>query len=158
MLTLYQFPISHYCEKIRWALDYKRLDYQVKNLLPGMHRALALKMAESTTLPILVHDDKAVQNSNEIIDYLDRHFPENPLTPTEPHLREEALAWENFADEHIGIPVRTVCYQILLDHPEVLVPLFTEGGPWYGPMFMKIIFPKLSRRMRALMKINEKTA
>ena len=35
--TLYQFPISHYCEKVRWAMDYKKLEYKAKNLLPGLH-------------------------------------------------------------------------------------------------------------------------
>ncbi len=158
MLTLYQFPISHYCEKIRWALEYKKLDYQVNNFLPGLHGTQAKKIAGSTSLPILLHDGYAVQNSRDIIDYLDHQFPEFPLTPAEPHLREEALAWEKFADEEIGIPVRMVCYHILLDHPDVLIPLFTANGPWYGPMLMKIIFSKLSRRMRALMKLDEKTA
>ncbi|MGR9114583.1 MAG: glutathione S-transferase N-terminal domain-containing protein [Gammaproteobacteria bacterium] len=38
MLTLYRFPVSHYCEKVRWALDYKQLDFQTKNLLPGQQR------------------------------------------------------------------------------------------------------------------------
>lgn len=37
MLTLYQFPISHYCEKIRWALDFKQLKYNTVNLLPALH-------------------------------------------------------------------------------------------------------------------------
>ena len=36
-LKLYQFAISHYCEKIRWALDYKGLNYETVNLLPGQH-------------------------------------------------------------------------------------------------------------------------
>jgi glutathione S-transferase len=35
MITLYQFQFSHYCEKARWALDYKGLAYAPKNLLPG---------------------------------------------------------------------------------------------------------------------------
>lgn len=67
MLTLYQFPISHYCEKVRWALDHKKLDYQVKNLLPGMHDGTATKLAGSSSLPILVHDGQAIQNSSDII-------------------------------------------------------------------------------------------
>jgi hypothetical protein len=34
---LHQFPISHYCEKTRWNLDAKQLEYRVKNQLPGPH-------------------------------------------------------------------------------------------------------------------------
>ena len=33
---LYQFPISHYCEKARWQLDHKGLAYRTRNLLPGL--------------------------------------------------------------------------------------------------------------------------
>lgn len=159
MLSLYQFPISHYCEKVRWALDFKRLDYRVRNLLPGPHVSRARKMGvAATSLPILVHDRRALQNSSDILDYLDQTFPERPLMPADAQLQKEALAWEKFADEQIGIPARMVCYHVLLDHPEIIVPLFTEHGPWYGPMLMKIIFPRLRRRMRALMKLDERTA
>lgn len=31
-ITLYQFPIPHDCEKVRWALDLKGLDYKTCNL------------------------------------------------------------------------------------------------------------------------------
>jgi glutathione S-transferase len=41
MITLYQFQFSHFCEKARWALDYKDLPYTCKNLLPGLHTRVA---------------------------------------------------------------------------------------------------------------------
>ena len=76
MLTLYQFPNSHYCEKVRWALDYKQLDYRIINLLPGLHvDRTAKKLAGSSSLPILVHDGKALQNSSDILTYLERSVP-----------------------------------------------------------------------------------
>ncbi len=33
MRVLYQFPLSHYCEKARWLLDHKELDYVAHNLI-----------------------------------------------------------------------------------------------------------------------------
>jgi glutathione S-transferase len=158
MLTLYQFPISHYCEKIRWALDHKNLEYRVKNLLPGLHTRTGNKLTGSSSLPILVHDGKAIQNSSGIITYLDQQFPQAPLTPNNEQLKQDALAWEKFADEQVGIAVRVVCYNVLLDHPEIVVPFFTDNGPWYGPLLIKAAFPKLSAAMRNKMKINPKTA
>jgi len=53
MLTLYQFPISHYCEKARWALDYKKLDYRKVNLLPGPHMKKTKKLSGKTQVPVL---------------------------------------------------------------------------------------------------------
>jgi glutathione S-transferase len=158
MLTLYQFPISHYCEKVRWALDYKRLDYRTVNLLPGLHMAKATKLSGSSSLPVLVHDGKIIKNSSDIVDYLDAHFPESPLTPDNQALRQEAMEWEKFADEQIGIMVRAVCYHVLLDHPDMLIPIFTNGGPWYGRFVMPFIYPKLSSAMRNKMKLNQSTS
>ena len=42
MIELYQFPLSHFCEKARWALDYKSIAYRPVNLLPGFHTMRAL--------------------------------------------------------------------------------------------------------------------
>lgn len=158
MLTLYQFPISHYCEKVRWALDYKKLDYRTINLLPGLHMAKVTKLSGSSSLPVLVHDGKIIKNSSDIVDYLDTHFPESPLTPDNQALRQEAMEWEKFADEQIGIMVRAVCYHVLLDHPDMLMPMFTIGGPWYGRFVMPFIYPKLSSTMRNKMKLNQRTS
>ena len=60
--VLYQFPLSHYCEKARWLLDFKDLEYSVKNLFPATHRLLTLWKANSTTVP-LVKDGKENQIS-----------------------------------------------------------------------------------------------
>lgn len=157
MLTLYQFPISHYCEKTRWALDYKHLDYRVKNLLPGLHIGTAKKLTGASSLPILVHDQQVVQNSGAIISYLDAAFPRFPLLP-DAALQQEVLLWEAFADEHIGIPVRHIFYHVLLDHPSVLIPFYTRNGPWYGSLFFKVAFPKIRQAMRNSMNINAKTS
>ena len=81
MIKLYQFPISHYCEKIRWVLDYKSLDYEITNLLVGRHRDVTLKLAPKSAVPVLVHDDVAVQNSSDIVTYLETTFPDPSLTP-----------------------------------------------------------------------------
>jgi len=75
MITLYQFPISHYCEKVRWALDYKQVEYEIKNLIPGLHVSKTRKMAPDSSVPILTHDDEVIQGSDSIITYLDETFP-----------------------------------------------------------------------------------
>ncbi|VAW80072.1 hypothetical protein MNBD_GAMMA15-1204 [hydrothermal vent metagenome] len=52
-MTLYQFPISHYCEKIRWALDYKGLPYTTINPLPGSHIAGENSVADLAAAALL---------------------------------------------------------------------------------------------------------
>ncbi len=159
MLTLYQFAISHFCEKARWALAYKKLEYERKNLLPGPHLAQTKRMgADISATPILNHDGKLIQGSGHIISHLDQHFPDRSLTPKNPQLKAKCLEWETYLDQEVGVQVRRYCYHYLLQYPAMVIPLYTQGGPWYGAMLYKLIFPKLRARMRQAMKINEATA
>ncbi len=158
MLKFYQFPISHFCEKIRWTLDFKKLDYEVKNLLPGLHVLKTKKLSPETSVPILTHDGKAIQGSSEIISYLDKMFPERILTPQELKMKDEALKWEEYLDREIGINIRLCCYHILLEYPAIVIPFFTHNAPWYGKPFLTLIFPKLKVRMIQRMKLNDVSA
>ncbi|EKF75709.1 glutathione S-transferase domain-containing protein [Alcanivorax hongdengensis A-11-3] len=154
-LTLHQFPISHYCEKVRWALDHKGLDYRIKNHLPGLHLRKISKLAGQSSVPVLVHDGRVVQGSAAIISYLDERFPQHSLTPAEPALRDEALRWEAFCDEQIGPHLRRYCYDTLLHHPDIVIPFFAKGGPLWGSWFLRAVFPKLQGIMRKAMVIRE---
>ena len=158
MITLYQFPISHYCEKIRWALDYKQIKYEIKNLIPGLHISKVRRLAPDTSVPILAHDETVIQGSDSIISYLDETFPERSLTPAIGQLKDEALEWEQYVDSEVGIHVRRCCYHILLEHPGIVIPFFTHNGPWYGGLYLLIGFPKLKKTMRKFMNINEESA
>ncbi len=158
MLKLYQFPISHFCEKIRWALEFKNIDYEIKNLLPGLHVLKTKKLSPETSVPILTHHGKAIQGSSEIISYLDKTFPERILTPQELKMKVEALKWEEYLDREIGINIRLCCYHILLEYPEIVIPFFTHNGPWYGKPFLTLMFPKLKVRMMQRMKLNDVSA
>ena len=157
-LVLYQFPISHFCEKARWALDYKGLDYTTKNLLPGLHVKTTKKLAARSSVPILEHDGRSVQGSEQIITYLDEHFPEKKLTPVNSHDAQFALEWERYLDREIGVHLRRYVYHTLLQHPDLVIGFFATGGPFWAKPFLKVVFPKLSRTMRKLMDINEATA
>jgi len=155
MLVFYQLAISHYCEKIRWALDYKRLAHRTESLLPGLHVARMKKMGLKSSLPVVRHDDTLIQNSSDIITYLDRVFPDRSLSPADATLAREAMEWEAVADEEIGPHVRRICYHQLLEYPDIVVPLLSYGGPWYGRFLLRLIFPKLKDRMRQGMRIND---
>ncbi len=158
MIKLYQFPISHYCEKVRWTLDYKNLNYEVKNLIPGLHALKTKKLSPQTSVPIVIHDDQAIQGSSQIISYLDKTFPTPYLTPKEAQIRNKALEWEEYIDKEIGINIRLCCYHILLEYPEIVIPFFAHNGSWYGKPFLTFMFPKLKVRMTQKMKINDVSA
>jgi len=158
VLKLYQFPISHYCEKARWALELKDLPYRKVNLLPGPHAKKAKKIADNSKLPILLHDKYTIQGSAEIITYLDESFSRRSLTPSDPGEKKLADAWESYADREIGPPVRLLSYHTLLDHRRLVIPMMTQDCPWYSDLMMKTAYPKVSVAMRNLMNINEQSA
>ena len=89
--TLYQFPLSHYCEKARWMLDFKDLDYSVKNLFPAAHRLMTKLRANSNTVPMLNDGQEWIGDSTEIAFYLDAKYLLRPLVPSAPVLRSQVV-------------------------------------------------------------------
>ena len=55
-VVLHQFAYSHYNEKVRWALDYKKLPHDRINYLPGPHMGAIKKMTGQTSTPVLEID------------------------------------------------------------------------------------------------------
>lgn len=157
MAILYQFPISHYCEKARWTLDFKGVPFEIKNLLVGFHYKKLKSMAADTTVPVVVHQATTIQGSDKIIDYLDQQISENSLTPDDPELARQSREWEAYAAKHFGDPIRCILYDILLEHPNLLIPRFAYGGPWYSKLLYKAIYSQLKQKVRVGLRINDKS-
>lgn len=159
-IKLYQFRISHYSEKVRWALDYKGIHYQPISLLPGQHRNTIMKLTRgaSSSVPVLDHDGEIIQGSSDILDYLEQNFPDNPLTPEDAQQKQEVLAWEKKLDELAGPAIRTWVYHYFLQRPKVVVPMLAAGTPFYNRMLLSLTFSRVDEIMREWMKINQKTA
>ncbi len=114
---LWHFPISHYNEKIRFALDYKRVPHH-RQALSVSYLPRAWWATGAGHLPVLHLDGGAVGDSTAIVAALEKRWPDPPLYPSDPELRSEALALEDWFDEEIGHPVRTL----------LVGPLMTKGG------------------------------
>lgn len=157
-ITLYQFPISHYCEKVRWALDLKGLDYKTCNLIPGFHVKTIGTLSRSTALPLLVKGDQIIQGSAAILDYLDRLQPNPPLVQGSEAELQQIQHWESRLDTEAGTAVRVFAYDYLLDRPDILVPWLTTGSSAYKRWLFRLLFPKVAQVMRKKMRINAANA
>ena len=158
MNTMYQFAVSHYCEKARWAMDLKGQSYQIKNLLPGPHAKKMHKLANDTSVPVVAFQNTVIQGSDKIIDYLDETCPDSTLTPVNPEDAKQAREWEQYAAHHIGDPIRCLLYHELLEHKDLLISVLTHNAPWYGKHLYRFIYNDLKKRIRQGMKINDRTA
>jgi len=155
--VLYHFPISHYCEKVRWALDLKGVQYRSVSLIPGMHVKKIRKLAGKSSVPVLQYQQDTIQGSAAILDYLDIHFPQYSLTPKDAALKAQALEWERRLDA-VAVDIRVWCYHYLLSDPDLAIPLLTAEQPLWKRWLIRMIYPKVEQTMRRWMKINEQTA
>lgn len=106
MLELYQFELSHYCEKIRLILDYKGLPYRKIEVAPGVGQLDLYRMSGQRQVPVLKDGTEIIADSTAIALYLDRKYPELPIIPTDPKQRALCLLMEEWADESIGLNAR----------------------------------------------------
>jgi len=149
-MKLLIFPHSHFCEKARWALDYKGIDYEPVAVMPGLHMRTIRRIAPTSTLPVLVTDDDTVQGSNAIFDYLDEHYPERRLTPVDNDPRATCVALEQRMDENLGVPIRQILYASLLEHPDFIAQCFTHSMPAWKRGFYRLIGPVLRKKIYAV--------
>ena len=66
---LFVIPISHYCERARWALDHAGVAYKEVRWAVGLHVPLARRIAAGTGLPILDTGERIIQGSDRILDW-----------------------------------------------------------------------------------------
>jgi glutathione S-transferase len=158
MIQLYQFPFSHFCEKARWALDYKGVPYRVVNFLPGFHLRPVQKLAPKTCLPVLRDEGRVVQDSTAIIDYLDTKIPNPALTPHDPEAARQAKEWERYFDEDIGVTLRLWFYYHALPDRHLALGFLLQDAQWYQRPLFTLAFPAVRPRMQQLLNINADTA
>ncbi|MEP6541361.1 glutathione S-transferase family protein [Microcoleus vaginatus GB1-A2] len=87
-MLLLQFRTSPYCRKVRLALGYKGIPFEVENLTPGLH---VLKLKSLTgglkTVPVLLPQlegqPEAIADSTQILHSIESRFPSRPLLPAD---------------------------------------------------------------------------
>jgi glutathione S-transferase len=126
---LWHIPISHYNEKVRWALDWKGIPHRRRVLGPD-YLIRAWWATGRGTLPILFLDGRAIGDSTHILAALEARHPEPPLYPSSDADRQRALALEDDLDERLGPALRAAVVTPLfrLD-PELAIRALTSGMP-----------------------------
>ncbi len=109
---LWHLVVSHYSEKVRWALDHKWIPYNGCAQPPGVHIAVAawLTRGRQFTLPVLQLEGRRIGDSTAIIAALEKRFGEPPLYPADPDERAHALELEEWFDEELGPAARRFAF------------------------------------------------
>jgi len=139
---LWHIPFSHFNEKVRWTLDYKRIAHRRRVLGPD-YLIRAWRATGHGTLPILFLDGHAIGDSTHIIAALEQRHPEPPLYPADAVARQRALALEDDFDERLGPALRAAFVTPLFRHdPDVALRVLMTGMP-----------DQAYRRLRPLVRI-----
>lgn len=135
MITLYQLHWSHYVEKVRWALDFKGLEWSAvdvdaftKRQMRHLRCKLTLDSGRALFAVPTIHDedtDAVVGDSSKILEYLERTYPTPSLYPEDVAEYSEVTRWMLWLDSTLGLAARRLGYtQIALEHPGILASLF----------------------------------
>ena len=129
MIELLQFRHSPYNEKLRWALDLKRVPHTRRSLLPGPHVPIVRRLTGRTMTPVLLHEGKAIDGSAQILAWIEERYPRPPLFPNDAALRAEALRIQRRFDDDLTPRIRRPVLAALLKQPGYFARVFAEGAP-----------------------------
>ena len=101
MITLYQFEISPFCDKIRRVLHWKGQPYQVREIPLAQTFTRLRKINPVGKLPCIEHEGRLIADSTDIAHYLEERFPQPPLVPSDPLERGLCHMLEDWADESL---------------------------------------------------------
>jgi glutathione S-transferase len=137
---LITIPISHFCEKARWALERAGVAYVEEPHLQGVHVAHALRRGHSRTVPVLLTaDGDVVPESSAIMRWADAHIadPGRRLYPVGVD-GAEAARLEAWLDGDFGADGRLWMYHVTLPAVQTLEASVVHGIPaWEKHLFRR---------------------
>lgn len=131
MITLYDFPESVCCQKVRLTVAEKQMgDIEERRIAIDKGEQFSdmfLALSPKAVVPVLVHDGRVVTESTIINEYIDEAFVGPSLMPKDPWWRARKRYWSLKLDTGLHNPHTTVlsfvvalrfAYLSVLDTPE----------------------------------------
>ena len=156
---LITIPISHYCEKARWALEWAGIPYTEEGHLQGFHIRHVYRAAKSDSVPVLVTQEGTFGDSTRILKWADSKAPsDHKLYPSDPELRQEVDALEDKFDEKLGVAGRLWMYTYMLDQMPLLLK-YTKlyRVPRLEKILMPILFPLIQGKIRSWLRLTPRS-
>jgi glutathione S-transferase len=151
---LLHFRVSHYNEKVRWALDHKAWPHVRRAFVPGFHVASVRWLTGQTQLPVLFVDGRAVVGSNHILTEIERLRPDPPLYPADPAGRRRALAIERFFDEEVAPSLRRLFWAAYLGRPADCARMAAMGFSSWTRLAWRALLPAFRPLFRRNMAVH----
>lgn len=145
MLELITIPMSHYCEKARWGLEYANLEYQERAHLQGFHYLAVRGKGSNGMVPLLQAGTSRIADSSEILKWIDPQLPESRRLYPDAH-REQIEQLEEDFDEGLGIESRRWVYlHWKAVSPRQVLRIAGQGTPLWERALAPIVIPFVLR-------------
>ncbi len=155
---LITIPISHYCEKARWALDRAGIEYLERRHIQAVHWFYVRIAGGGWTAPVLKCREGVFPESADILAYADRQtVAKNRLYPDDPTICKEVQELERYFDDDLGPHGRRWMYYQILDCPDLVRKYNYTGVSSWEQRIFKPMFPVASRLIERYLDINPQT-
>lgn len=154
--TFYGVDLSLYSGKLRAYLRFKGIPYE--ELPPSFvtfNFTIKRKIGDAV-VPVLVSPEgEWMQDTSEIIDVLERRYPEAPVIPTSPVQKFAAYLFEIWGDEFW----LATAMHMRWNHPKENFPLFMHDAvktffpPWAAGIGRFIVKNGLARQLNAFVEV-----
>lgn len=156
---LITIPISHFCEKARWALDRVGVGYRERAHLQLIHRVAARRAGGGTTVPVLVCTDRVLADSADIVEWANAQAPlHRRLYPDDHHAASEVRALEREFDSRLGPHARRWMYNGLRGRRDLAVAYACTGVPGWERRALPLGYPIIMRAIDRFLDVTPLTA
>lgn len=156
---LITIPISHYCEKARWALDRAGVRYRERAHLQLVHWLAARRAGGGTTVPVLVCGDRVLADSADIVDEADANaLPGQRLYPDDPGAAAEVRVLQRNFDTNLGPHGRRWMYNEIRGRRDLAVAYACTGVPTWERRALPLAYPAVTRVIDRFLDITPTTA
>ena len=140
---LLTIPISHFCEKARWALERAGLAYREERHVQGVNRVVSKRAGGHGTLPVLVCEIGVLAQSEAILRYADQHLAEPQRLF--PDGDDEITALCRELDAGLGPDGRRLMYAHMLPRKDFMLEFNDVGVPRWEDVMMRRLWPVVAR-------------
>jgi glutathione S-transferase len=156
---LLTIPISHFCEKARWALQRAGVSYVEEPHLQLVHIAAARRAGGRRTVPVFVaRDGEVLADSTDILRWADRRIAAEHRLYPDGELGAEAATLEDELDEGLGPDSRLWMYHETLPVVDRLRPWAEAGLPRWEQLAFRGSGPLVRIAISRFLGVNDASA
>jgi glutathione S-transferase len=184
-VRLITIPVSHYCEKIRWALTRSQIPFVEEPHMPPFHRFATRQAARQQdpasiaeaekhlssinrfvsrlvggqSVPVLITATSIFNDSEEILKHIDDIAADDAkLYPIDREHRQQVEELVKSFDTILAPAVRLWFYFYTFDRSELIQPLWCQGVPLFERVLFPLVFSWMRSNVFQMYTIDDKSA